>query len=249
LRARFDDLIDRLGSIEDNLDSLVKRFALSSVHQRRHEQRLLERVDSNADLIERQNLVLESMQASLQRVEQRVERLERRILDRKSLPVTSSSREGRELVLHDDYEDYSDLEEALSSDCATSPRTVSPAEPVESSDAAAPSGPTIHGNLAEMSLGTVLAMLELERRTGLLQVTSEDGTIVTATLRAGAIVGARRRETEADPVDVVREALRFRAGFFLFRQSGVEVVSGPPRSVGSVLLEATSRNDEAARAS
>jgi hypothetical protein len=42
--------------------------------------------------------------------------------------------------------------------------------------------------------------------------------------------------------------MRFKNGHFWFRQSSVEVVSGPPRSVGSVLLEATSRNDEAARA-
>jgi hypothetical protein len=48
-------------------------------------------------------------------------------------------------------------------------------------------------------------------------------------------------------VEVVREALRYKNGLFWFRQSSVEVVSGPPRSVGSVLLEASSRNDEAAR--
>ena len=42
-------------------------------------------------------------------------------------------------------------------------------------------------------------------------------------------------------------ALRLTNGHFWFRQVGVEVASGPARSVGSVLLEATRRNDEALR--
>ena len=249
LRARFDGLVDRLGSIEDSLEALVKRFALNSVHQRRYEQRLLERFEASAEMLERQTLALESIQASLERVEQRVERLERRWRDDGTRFDTgvSDARESRLVSTQTEYEDYSDLEDAFAVESPMVSRSVPP-DALEASDVAARSAPSIHGNLSEMSLGTVLAMLELERRTGLLQVTSEDGTIVTATLRAGAIVGARRREVEGDPVEVLREALRFKNGVFWFRQSGVEVVSGPPRSVGSVLLEASSRNDEAARA-
>jgi hypothetical protein len=80
-----------------------------------------------------------------------------------------------------------------------------------------------------------------------LKVSADDGSVISATLFEGAIVGARHRDLELDPVDAVREALRFGSGNFWFRQVGVEVASGPPRSVGSVLLEATRRNDEALR--
>jgi hypothetical protein len=253
LRTRFDEIADKLGSVEDCMESLVKRFALNSIHQRRHEQRLFERIEGSSEMLERQTLALEAMQASVERIEQRVERLERRLRSYGSRTTSSpfesnvtETRVVRSPMTRDEYDDFTDFEDALSETVPRAPRTISP-EAFDATDGAGLSGPSIHGNLSEMSLGTVLAMLELERRTGLLQVTSEDGNSVTATLRAGAIVGARRREVEADPVEVVREALRYKNGLFWFRQSSVEIASGPPRSVGSVLLEASSRNDEAAR--
>ncbi len=85
------------------------------------------------------------------------------------------------------------------------------------------------------------------RRTGILTVCAEDGSVVTATLRNGSIVGARHQDLDVDPVEAIREALRFDMGRFSFRQVKVELASGPPRSIGSTLLEASSRNDEAAR--
>jgi predicted nucleic acid-binding protein len=253
LRTRFDEIADKLGGVEDSIESLVKRFALNSVHQRRHEQRLFERIEGSSEMLERQTLALEAMQTSVERIEQRVERLERRLRSYENRTPSNSfesnvteTRAARTSMPRDEYDDFADFEDALSETVPRAPQTLPP-EAFEATDGAGLSGPSIHGNLSEMSLGTVLAMLELERRTGLLQVTSEEGSCVTATLRAGAIVGARRREVEADPVEVVREALRYKNGLFWFRQSSVEIVSGPPRSVGSVLLEASSRNDEAAR--
>jgi hypothetical protein len=257
-RARFDGLLDRVGIVEDHLDSLVKRFTLNALHQRRHEQRVLERIESSGEMLERQTLAFEAMQAALERVEQRLERLERRWRDagstellRYEAPRGASSLEFREprgaAAPQVEYEDYADLEEALNLRSSVDATDAS-RDALESLDDCSTT-PCIHGNLSEMSLGTVLAMLELERRTGLLQVSSEDGRSITATLRNGAIVGARRRDIEADPVEAVRDALRFKNGRFRFRQSKVEIASGPPRSVGSVLLEASSRNDEAARAS
>src|SRR5512138_1472226 len=44
LRARFDALFDRIASLEDTLESLGKRFTLKAVHERRQEQRILERI-------------------------------------------------------------------------------------------------------------------------------------------------------------------------------------------------------------
>lgn len=247
MRARFDALFDRLLSLEDTIDALSKRFALRAVHERRHDQRVQERLDSAAENLERQTLTLESVGATLERIEQRLERLERwHRTDGVGKDAALDARESRlspTSLLRDDFDD---LEQALGG------QTMSPSRPPPANgdgwDDSPFSASTIRGNLAEMSLPTVLAMLELERRTGVLKVHGDDGaTVIAATLRDGQIVGARHRDLEVEPVDAVREALRFPGGHFWFRQSGVEVASGPPRSVGQVLLEATRRNDEAIR--
>jgi hypothetical protein len=248
VRSRFDALFDRLLTLEDTLDVLSKRFALNVGHERRQEQRLLDRIEMASDAIERQALALESACSTLERVEQRVDRIERCL--RSAGGAATEIRESHRAPapappLPED--DFSDLEEAFSGYDSRS-RSVAP-EPSDLWDGGTHAGSSIRGNLSEMSLATVLAMLELERRTGVLSVSTDDGCIVTATLRKGTIVGTRSQELEVEPVEAIREALRFTSGQFSFRQTSVEVVSGPPRSVGSVLLEATSRNDEASKAS
>lgn len=247
VRARFDALFDRLLSVEDTLDSLGKRFALRAVHERRQDQRVLERLESTSESLERQTLALEAVSATLERIEQRVERLER------SLRTDGASRDGREGIearesrtvpARSASDEFDELERAFANE------TQHPSRAPDGADAwdLPPfSTSSIRGNLAEMSVPTVLAMLELERRTGMLKVSADDGALVSVTLLEGKVVGARHRDLEIDPVDAVREALRFNGGHFWFRQVGVEVASGPPRSVGSVLLEATRRNDEAVR--
>lgn len=244
LRAKFDALCDRITALEDALDALGKRFTLKGAHERRQEQRLLEQFETNTDALERQALAIEAIQAMLSRLDQRLERLERPYRGNAGDAQDSEGRETHGLPKLGIYdEDLTDLEDAFSSEEArTGARSVFP-----EGESTQHCGPSIHGNLSEMSLPTVLAMLELERRTGLLKVCSDDGQLITATLRTGCIVGAKRSEVDADPVEVLGQAMRFKNGHFWFRQSSVEVVSGPPRSVGSVLLEATSRNDEAAR--
>lgn len=248
VRARFDALFDRLLAIEDTLDAFGKRFALRAVHDRRQEQRVLERLESTADALERQALALEAVTATLERIEQRVERVERWLrADGTPREAQNDAREGRLAQLRADLDVFDQLEQSLLKSEPPAPARSVPPDAVDAWDAAPFSNSSIRGNLAEMSLPTVLAMLELERRTGVLKVCAEDGAVVSATLRDGAVVGARVRELDSDPIEAIREALRFSSGHFWFRQAGVEVVSGPPRSVGSVLLEATRRNDEAVR--
>lgn len=244
LRARFDALFDRVSSIDDTLDALGKRFTLNSAHVRRQEQRVFERIESSAEMLERQTLALEAMQTQLERLELRLARLEARTRGADASSGWSECRDaGTSSPTTIDDSDFSELEQAFAEESRSAARSMAPGQ----SEAPPFSGSSIHGNLSEMSLPTVLAMLELERRSGLLKVRSEEGHVVTATLRTGSVVGAKRRDVDADPVEVVREALRFSKGHFWFRQSEVEVVAGPPRSVGSILLEASSRNDEAAR--
>ena len=244
VRARFDALFDHVLALEDTLDALSKRVAHNVAHERRQEQRLLERSEGTADALQRQALALESVCSTLERVEQRVDRMERGLRS-----AGGVSREGRESFrpsTRPDADDFADIEDAFT---AYSSRLRSGSHDLgDTWESGIHTGSSIRGSLSEMSLATVLAMLELERRTGVLKICSEDGSVVTATLRNGTLVGSRSQEIEVDPVEGLREALRYTSGHFSFRQSGVEVASGPPRSVGSVLLEATSRNDEAAKA-
>lgn len=130
---------------------------------------------------------------------------------------------------------------------ARRPSRHAPDDAAEFWDTAPFSASSMRGNLGEVSLPTILGMLELEKRTGVLKVCADDGAVVSATLREGSIVGARVQELESEPIDAIREAIRFKRGHFWFRQVGVEVASGPPKSVGSVLLEATRQNDEELR--
>lgn len=246
-RSRFDALLDRLLTVEDTLDTLSKRFALNVGHERRQEQRLLDKIELASDAIERQALALESACSTLERVEQRIDRIERCLRTAGGATELRESHRAPPPSPPLPEDDFSDLDEAFSGYEHRS-RSAAP-EASEFWDTDAHAGSSIRGNLSEMSLSTVLAMLELERRTGVLKVSSDDGAFVTATLRKGTIVGTRSQELEVEPVEAIREALRFSSGQFSFRQTSVEVVSGPPRSVGSVLLEATSRNDEASKAS
>ncbi len=247
VRARFDALFDRLLSLEDTLDALGKRFALRAVHERRHDQRVQERLESTTETLERQTLALESVVATVERVEQRVERLERWLRADSASHEAAEARDSRDsrlappLTMRDEFDE---LEHSFSRESVSPSRVPPPDSEVWDEPLSASS---IRGNLAEMSLPTVLAMLELERRTGVLKVCADDGSIISATIRDGQIVGARQRDLDAEPIEALREALRFPNGHFWFRQAGVEVASGPPRSVGSVLLEATRQNDEALR--
>jgi hypothetical protein len=247
VRARFDALFDRLLSVEDTLDAIGKRFALRAVHERRQDQRVLERLESSSESLERQTLALEAVSATLERIEQRVERLERWLRTDGAARDPVEVRESRAVPVRSAVDELDELERAFASDTQHPSRAPSAGDGAESWDVPPFSASSIRGNLAEMSLPTVLAMLELERRTGVLKVSADDGALVSATLFEGKLVGARHRDLETDPVDAVREALRFNGGHFWFRQLGVELASGPPRSVGSVLLEATRRNDEAVR--
>jgi hypothetical protein len=249
VRARFDAIASRLLAVHESLDALDKRVALHASQDRSHEHRVLDRIETVSGALARHALALEAVAASVERIEQRVERMERGLRSVGSLRDPTEMRDSHVAAARPDADDIAGIEEAYGFDAGRARRS---APPPEATDSWAPAGSsalmTIRGNLGEMALSTVLTMLELERRTGVLEVCSEDGSSITTTLRNGTIVGARCQDVDADPVDAVRTALRFAQGEFWFRQAGVEVASGPPRPVGSVLLEATSRDDEARRA-
>jgi hypothetical protein len=237
VRARFDALSERLQGLEDALDVIARRLSHRSRRERRTDRRTAELVESIAESVDAQAIALENLGATLERLERRLDRLER-----PSYREESERRETR----------------APKARNSEPPRSVHPPrldeapefslsrEPAED-DEASLSGSSIRGSIGDMSLSTVLAMLEIERRSGRLKVQGEDGSLVAFELEEGSVVGSRVSENDVDPVESLRGVLSWKNGRFWFRQNPSESQISPPRSVNSLLLEATRQMDEAIR--
>jgi DNA-binding response OmpR family regulator len=106
----------------------------------------------------------------------------------------------------------------------------------------------LQGDLALISLSTVLTLLELERRTGHLKITSEDSRTARIELAEGTLLSANMNGDAWEPTELLREILRWKKGKFAFK---ADLVQPTPelnrRSVGGLLLEAMQLEDEAGR--
>jgi Domain of unknown function (DUF4388) len=243
LRARFDALSERLLSVEDGLDTLLRRSAQRDKLERRSDQQSVEAIDSVAFAGERQAAVLESLLDTVTRLEHSVSRLEHGM---SRIERAQSERNRRDSHLPAPPAVPSQPPRASQyPESHLAPRDRLPLSgrggDLDDSGGGA-SG--IHGNLSEMSLSTVLAMLEIERHTGRLKVATEDGMLASFELTEGSVVSSRLSENDNDPLQTLRTALCWKQGRFWFRQQPAEVLSFPPRSIGSLLLEATRQNDE-----
>jgi hypothetical protein len=237
VRARFDALSERLQALEDAIDVIARRLSHRTRRERRTDRRTAELVESIAESVEAQAAAIDSLGSALERSERRLERQER------PAPSDSERRDSR-------------IPKARSSE---PPRTIHPPrldetaefalgkEPNEDAESVI-SGSSIRGSIGDMSLSTVLAMIEIERRSGRLKVQSEDGAIIAFELEDGSVVGSRVSENDVDAVESLREVLTWKNGRFWFRQNPSESQNSPPRSVNSLLLEATRQIDEAVRA-
>jgi two-component system, OmpR family, response regulator len=106
----------------------------------------------------------------------------------------------------------------------------------------------LRGDLAQMSLATVLTVLELERRSGELRVDSDEGRVALFDLADGSLVDSKVDDKVRSAVEGIREVLRWTQGRFVFRNSEGSVPSNAKRhSVGAVLLEAMRLEDESRR--
>jgi two-component system OmpR family response regulator len=112
-------------------------------------------------------------------------------------------------------------------------------------EAAAPSiAAAFRGDLSNFPLASVLMMLEMERRTGTLEVISGTGRRALLVLSTGLFASTEVAGEARSPLDVLREVLGWRSGRFAFRTR--EVGSLPPArgSVAAVVLEAMRLEDE-----
>jgi len=109
-------------------------------------------------------------------------------------------------------------------------------------------GAAFSGDIAQMSVATVLTLLELERRTGHLKVRSDAGNIALLELEHGTLASATLDEQPVESTAIVRETLRWKKGSFTFRSVAPVSLSAPPRqSIGGLLIEAMRLEDEARR--
>ncbi|MEO7036272.1 MAG: DUF4388 domain-containing protein [Polyangiaceae bacterium] len=237
VRARFDALSERLQGLEDAIDVVARRMSHRSRRERRTDRRTAELVESIAESVEAHAAALDSLGTALERIERRLERVtNREDSDRRDSRVPHKTRNSEpprtmQPPRLDDTGDFSLGREA------------------SDEEEASISGSSIRGSIGDMSLSTVLAMLEIERRSGRLKVQGDDGSLVAFELEEGSVVGSRLSENDVDAVEPLRAVLTWKNGRFWFRQNPTDSVIVPPRSVNSLLLEATRQIDEAVRAS
>jgi DNA-binding response OmpR family regulator len=109
------------------------------------------------------------------------------------------------------------------------------------------SGSGLRGDLAQVGLSSLLVLIEMERKTGLLQLRApNDGPSAQVLVREGKVVHARLDDTD-DPVDAecVYYLLTWGAGEFEFVACVVEGVDRVNVSTTHLLMEGARLMDEA----
>lgn len=241
LKARFDALSDRLQAVEDGLDTLLRRSAQRDKLERRSDQQSVEMIDNVAVASERQATVLEGLLSTVARLEHGMARLEGG-LSRVERALGERRRDSHFPMAPSQPPRASS--QYPESQLAPRERGPSSSRAPDLDELEPHEGAGINGFLSEVSLSTVMAMLEIERHSGRLKVATDDGQLASFELAEGSVVSSRLSENDADPLQTLRTALCWKQGRFWFRQQAAEAPSFPPRSIGSLLLEATRQNDE-----
>lgn len=220
-RARLDALSEQLLSVEGALDSLTQRLNASAAHDRIGVRRMTDGMDRLTELTERHTEILVSCVRA-------IERLERRLMDTERRERTT-----------------------LAPEAPRPPDTTSRRPPVSGSRLAPDLGHPFSGNLADLSVPTLLSMFELEQRTGRLTLSTTSGAL-TLDLQEGKLGQTFLDGSPSDPVEALALVIDVRSGRFLFTPG--DLVYGelsapdhPLMSVGAVLLRIGQRSDEANR--
>jgi DNA-binding response OmpR family regulator len=109
-------------------------------------------------------------------------------------------------------------------------------------------GPTLKGDLSQIGLATLLTMIDVERKTGVLTLQNPTGSSAQVLAREGRVVHARLDDDE-DPVDAecIYHLLRWNSGTFELTACDVEGADRVQTSTITLLLEGARRLDEAVR--
>ncbi|MCC6213591.1 MAG: response regulator [Polyangiaceae bacterium] len=104
--------------------------------------------------------------------------------------------------------------------------------------------PALRGDTAEMSIATILSILEMERRSGRLKM-RRAGQSATLEIADGRLARATLDERPCEPLAAVRTVLAWRDGRFWFRPAAIEGASDSAPALGMLMLEASRLDDEA----
>jgi hypothetical protein len=244
LRARFDALSDRLLAVEDGLETLLRRSAQRDKLDRRSDQQSVEMIDNVAVAGERQASVLEGLLSTVTRLERGMARLEHGLSRVERALVERGRRDSHFPAPPMPSQPPRAPSQFPDSHLAPRDRGPSSTRSGDLDELEPNEGAGINGYLSEVSLSTVMAMLEIERHSGRLKVATDDGLLASFELSEGSVISSRLSENDADPLQTLRSALCWKQGRFWFRQQAAGAPSFPPRSIGSLLLEATRQNDE-----
>ncbi len=108
-----------------------------------------------------------------------------------------------------------------------------------------PGSTALTGDIAHMSLATVLTLLELERRSGRLRVRDPNDRVAVLDIAEGGFAGSAIDDRPCQSVEFVREVLRWKKGSFDFKTIKVVTPRGARQALGPLLLEAMRLEDEA----
>jgi hypothetical protein len=107
-----------------------------------------------------------------------------------------------------------------------------------------PSGPAMLGNLAQMNVATVLTMLDLERRSGKLEL-SRDGEKAEFVLVGGSIASASVGGNEIAALAAIRTVTQWNKGKFAFSPTDTPADASGAEPINALLMEAARLEDEA----
>jgi len=109
-------------------------------------------------------------------------------------------------------------------------------------------GSAFQGDIAHVSISTILTLLELERRTGLLKIKAEDGRRAALELAEGTFIAVTVDGKPGEPTELLRVVLRWKKGSFAFKPDADKPLpKGARQSLGGLLLKAMQLEDEARR--
>jgi DNA-binding response OmpR family regulator len=109
-------------------------------------------------------------------------------------------------------------------------------------------GSAFQGDIAQVSISTILTLLELERRTGMLKIKAEDGRRAALELAEGTFIAVTVDGKPGEPTDLLRAVLRWKRGSFSFKPDADKPPpKGVRQSLGGLLLKAMQLEDEALR--
>jgi len=108
----------------------------------------------------------------------------------------------------------------------------------------APGAAAFQGDIAHMSLSTILTLLELERRSGRLRIKTDSGRVAMLDVYEGAFARATLDDRVWQAIDFLREVMSWKQGNFVFRNSKVDPPRGNRQPINYLLLEAMRIEDE-----